>query len=33
MSTAGFLSFFDPPMPGVTDTIGALARDGVAIKC
>ena len=28
----GFLSFFDPPLPGVDETIRALARDGVRVK-
>lgn len=29
---AGFLAFFDPPMPGVAEALEALRRDGVAVK-
>lgn len=29
---SGFLLFFDPPKPGVQETIGALARLGVSLK-
>ena len=29
---AGFLTFFDPPMEGVAETLRALRRDGVAVK-
>jgi Mg2+-importing ATPase len=29
---AGFVAFFDPPMPGVSDALQALRRDGVAVK-
>jgi Mg2+-importing ATPase len=29
---AGFLAFFDPPMPGVADALRALRRDGVTVK-
>ncbi len=32
MTLAGFIAFFDPPMPGVTDALRALARDGVSVK-
>ncbi|HET7458296.1 MAG TPA: magnesium-translocating P-type ATPase [Gemmatimonadaceae bacterium] len=28
---AGFLAFRDPPLPGVEDVVGALARDGVRV--
>ena len=28
----GFVTFFDPPMKGVAETIGALRRDGVEVK-
>ncbi len=29
---AGFVTFFDPPMPGVADALAALRRDGVEVK-
>ncbi len=29
---AGFVTFFDPPMEGVAETLRALRRDGVAVK-
>ena len=29
---AGFVTFFDPPMEGVADTLHALQRDGVVVK-
>jgi Mg2+-importing ATPase len=29
---AGFVTFFDPPMDGVAETLRALRRDGVAVK-
>ena len=29
---AGFVTFFDPPMEGVADTLRALQRDGVVVK-
>src|SRR5204863_9913668 len=29
---AGFVTFFDPPMEGVADTLRALRRDGVVVK-
>jgi Mg2+-importing ATPase len=29
---AGFVAFFDPPMPGVAEALQALRRDGVAVK-
>jgi len=29
---AGFVSFFDPPMAGVTETLRRLRRDGVVVK-
>ena len=29
---AGFLSFVDPPLAGVVDTLQALGRDGIAVK-
>src|SRR5881628_4194068 len=29
---AGFVTFFDPPMEGVAETLGALRRDGVVVK-
>ena len=29
---AGFVTFFDPPMEGVTEALGALRRDGVVVK-
>jgi Mg2+-importing ATPase len=29
---AGFVTFVDPPMPGVSETLQALARDGVRVK-
>ncbi len=32
MTLAGFVAFSDPPMPGVTEALQALARDGVAVK-
>lgn len=32
MAFAGFLLFFDPPKPGVQETIGALAKLGVRLK-
>ena len=32
MVLGGFLAFADPPIPGVGDVIGALARDGVDVK-
>lgn len=32
MALAGFVAFVDPPMPGVTEALQALARDGVSVK-
>jgi Mg2+-importing ATPase len=32
MTLAGFVAFFDSPMPGVSDALQALARDGVNVK-
>jgi Mg2+-importing ATPase len=32
MVLAGFVAFFDPPMPGVGEAIQALQRDGVTVK-
>ena len=32
MAFAGFLLFFDPPKPGVKDTISDLAELGVQLK-
>ena len=32
LSLVGFLSFVDPPLPGVANIIGNLARDGVQVK-
>ena len=32
MVLAGFLAFADPPIPGVAESIAALARDGVTVK-
>jgi Mg2+-importing ATPase len=32
MTLAGFIAFFDPPMPGVSAALEALARDGVTVK-
>ncbi len=32
LAFAGFLLFFDPPEPGVRDTLQALGRQGVAVK-
>jgi Mg2+-importing ATPase len=29
---AGFVTFFDPPMEGVAETLSALRRDGVVVK-
>src|SRR5438093_9336251 len=29
---AGFVTFFDPPMKGVAETLRALRRDGVVVK-
>jgi P-type Mg2+ transporter len=29
---AGFVAFFDPPMPGVAEALQALRRDGVTVK-
>jgi Mg2+-importing ATPase len=29
---AGFVSFFDPPIEGVTETLRALGRDGLVVK-
>jgi Mg2+-importing ATPase len=32
LTLAGFVAFFDPPMPGVGDALRALARDGISVK-
>jgi Mg2+-importing ATPase len=32
MTLAGFLAFFDPPMPGVAEALQSLRRDGVGVK-
>jgi len=32
MTLAGFVAFADPPMPGVTEALRALRRDGVTVK-
>jgi Mg2+-importing ATPase len=32
MVLAGFITFFDPPMPGAAEALQALGRDGVTVK-
>jgi Mg2+-importing ATPase len=32
LGLAGFIAFFDPPMPGIMEALQALRRDGVAVK-
>ena len=29
---AGFVTFFDPPLTGIAETLAALRRDGVIVK-
>jgi Mg2+-importing ATPase len=32
LTLVGFLAFFDPPVPGVAETLRGLGRDGVSVK-
>ena len=32
LTLSGFVTFADPPLPGVAESIAALRRDGVAVK-
>ena len=32
LALVGFLAFADPPLPGVSDTLRALAKDGIQVK-